>query len=241
LFRGILILTAAAMPFSATARAETLEDIEKQVESKWADVKSLTARIQADTKAPPDGPGVRQVVSKEGTLQYVNHDGKVKLREEFNYVAVIKTPGSPDQTSRSMRATLYDGASIYAIQNMFDMYLAQKYRFEQKPVGAGGKAMISALRHEGKVTVGEEQDVDGQACWTLLVELKTPGPVVTREQHVLRKKDGLRVRIDQLNKNGQVVDSNRYTDFKLNEPIDPKVFEFKPPADAIVKDKTNKP
>lgn len=98
------------------------------------------------------------------------------------------------------------------------------------------KGRRSRKRFEQELLADEE--IDGKKAWRIGFR-----PIDPQERKMMPRfvvwfdqSTGLEIKKTEYDEEGEVTDTTTYSDFKLNEKIDPKEFEFTPPPDADVND-----
>ncbi|MCA9244067.1 MAG: hypothetical protein KDA32_08945 [Phycisphaerales bacterium] len=219
-----------------------LADIEKQIIKKWQDIKSVQCHM--------DMVGEQTATNKmkmDGDMSLVKQDGTAMYRMEGK-MEISFSMGDAEQKMNGTYLTVCDGKDAYTLQEMSGMagMPPMKQCMKMKPDAANQmqdpRKMFDELRKTHKLKVEPEAEVDGEKCWVVSATPNESMPgQPTKQVFCFRQSDGLMAKTESFDESGKVTSTATMTKYKLNEKIDPKTFEFTPPAGVPVQDMTNLP
>jgi len=236
---GILLhaLLGTLLALQATAPADEVESAEKRLAAAWNKHRSMTARI--DVTRGIEGPGMEYRETGEGAVEMLKAEGKVLFRVEMKSKSMQKR-GEQELAVEQTATTISDGRYAYSLTEMAGRKMAFKTEVDAS-MGGDPAVLLRDLRVEHELKVLPEETL-GEAK-VLVVEAtpryrsSMPG-AASKTVCYFDEKNGCLLKMMVFGADDKPMATMTYADHKFDVPIDPKRFEFKPPEDVEVIDRT---
>lgn len=235
--RSLAVLTVFLLGGAlSTARAETIEEVEKQVTDLSKNVKSLAADLRVTTELSPQA---RSIINAK--VEQLLDDGKYYATM---YGTLEKAVGPRESPKREREEFLEvtDGRFKWRQEQIRDKYVVFKYPATDAP--AIGGRLFSELQKQHKLDLAADDSVDGERCWVVIAVPRTPpeqeDPVSTgRVVYYIRKKDGVVAKTDMFRPGDhKPFIINHYSNIQVNPKIQRSHFQYQPPEGVQVIDET---
>lgn len=218
----------------ASLADEKLEALEKEIAAKWKDVNSMSAKMEMTMDINQGGMKMKQTM--KAVVEYLRKAEKMMSRLEGE-TEMTMDMGGEQQTMKSPMLAVSDGQFTHTLMEQMGQKMCMKTKTD--PSATAGDFMIKALKDQNELTVGPDEEVNGDKCWVLIAKPKQTQPgMPTKTCYYFRQKDGVFVQwigYDASDKKNMIT---TFTDIKVNEKIDPARFEFKVPDGVQVMDMT---
>ena len=230
---GTLLLVGLILAPAALAD-EKLDQLEKEIAAKWKDIKSMTAKMEMSMDMDQSGMKMKQTM--KAAVEYLRKAEKMmsRLEGESN---VAMDMGGQTQNMKSTMLAVSDGEFTHTLVEQMGQKMCMKSKADAS--ATTGEEMIKLLKEQSDLSVGADEEVNGDKCWVLVAKSKQMQPgAAAKTCYYFRQKDGVIVQwigYDASDKQNMTV---KFTDVKLNETIDPACFEFKVPEGVQVMDNT---
>lgn len=225
------LLTTMAM---ADKPERTVEQIEKEIKSKLAKIKTLKATQIMETEIMFEA--YRHQSFDNGTFEYMVRDGKTVFRTELTNYEVSEAEDKRN-VNHGSHLTISDGEMSYGVREVG----VKQTAYKMKQLEQYGTDPFMELRTNGDLTVQPDAKVDGHDCYVIRTTPTAAHGDTTISGFVdyyFDKKLGIMRKYVAFGPENQRMREASYSDFKINEPIDPKRFDFKPPIGVSVVDLT---
>jgi len=221
-----------AMVLPAICRAETLEEVEKQIAAAYAKVKTVSAKMNSLTEM--DQGGMKMKITVDGTYEAMNGpEGKRLYRMEGK--SKMEMPGMENQPGGGEQEMLVicDGEYTYQMSTMMGMKNAVKTKPDIDPIP------WSQMRDDQELSVLPSESVDGKECHVVEGKAKDPNATpMVRMVYYCRKDIGCPVKQVAYDKDGKVVNTTTFTDIKVDSDIAADRFKWTTPEGVTLIDQT---
>ncbi len=234
LFAGIVLTLIA----SVSANAETIENVERLIEEKWAGITSFRADMSMNVKVPL-GP-IEVPSNAEGTIELMTAENGRKYRLDIkNHLA--KSFLLKDGLTQEL-LTVFDGEFEYTEMTVFGRKQVSKRVPDESDTNRpmGGSAVFERLRNQGDVALAGETTIDGTPVWIIDVTangkpVDVQGPIDPERIRVFIAQDsGLQIKLLMFDKKDKELLRMRYSNVQLNPDLDDTRFEYTPPPGVKV-------
>lgn len=221
---------------AVSARAESIDELQKLIGEKLAKVRTLTAdqKMTGSRESP-----VPMTFTTTGTVVAAQRDGKYYVRQNSSTEQVAKL-GDKEQVFTTRLKVLMDGEFMYQIQNMNGNEVAMKSIIDNPP--PLGDRYFQDLRQRFDLSAGDDASVNGEACWIIYAkdkkEVMLPPPQPEKLSMAFRKSDGLLVEMKGLLPDGRALMSLEFTNYKTNVDVNWEDFKFEPGPNTTIRDRT---
>lgn len=239
-YRTLLTTIAVVLVASvSTAGAdEQLDALEKRISAGWKRVNSMTAKMTMTMEM--EQPAAKTKTTINATVEFLRRGEKMLSRTEGEMTMTMDMGGKENITKVPFLA-ISDGEFTRSLIEQMGQKRCIKAKADQNTLT--GEAMFKNLREQFELTMGDDQEIDGEKCWVVYGKPKTPAqpgqPV--RMACYIRQKDAATVQLLGYDASDKQVTATTYRDIKFNEKLDPKRFEFEVPEGVQVIDRTNVP
>jgi outer membrane lipoprotein-sorting protein len=232
----VLLLTTQAF-CGATARANDLATVEKEILKKWQKHRSLKTKVTQFEGT--EAKGSKAAKHGEGTYEFVRNGDAIMFREEMKSSWEVEA-GGQKMTFQITLLTICDGKYQYALSERVGLKTALKAKPDPMS-GADLKAFFETLRAQYNLKLLDEEAVDGQDAYVIEATPKSERSSQPYKTIVyyFSKDHGFLLKQEQRDKDGKVLQTKSYTELEFDVKIDPKRFEFKAPEGVIVQDMTS--
>jgi len=232
-----LFASAGTLAQSAKSAERTIEDVSRRITELAAPLRSLSADVEVVFEAQVNGR--HMLIRGKGTYEAVFKGPVVLLRTESTNQTRMKLGDQEmNLTQRSM--TVADGTTEYTMTEAVGQVTVVKGAARQS-AEASIPNLFRSLRATFDLTLLDDAYVDGRRAWVIAATPKTPTPSnpVTRRKLYFDQQTG--TLIQEIGENAEGVDIQRqtYTNLRLNPEIDKSRFEFEPPKDARIIDRSS--
>ncbi len=217
----------------ATARADDLASVEKEVLKKWRKHRSVKAKVTQDEAT--EAQGNKASKHGEGTYEFVRKDGDVLFREEIKSSMDLDA-GGQKITFKFATLIVCDGQDTYELSERVGMMTAVKHKPDPMS-GADLSAFFEALRARNNLKLLDEEVVDGQDAYAIEATPKSDrrGRPHKTIVYYFSKEHGFLLKQEARDKDGKAQQTKSYTELEFDVKIDPKRFEFKAPEGVTVR------
>jgi outer membrane lipoprotein-sorting protein len=234
--RNDAVLLSVLVFGGATAGADSLATVERDIIKKWQQHRSLKAKVTQAEAAEAKGSKAAQ--HGEGTYEFLRKGEAVLFREEIESAWDVKAGGRKMRFRISL-LTICDGKYQYALSERVGL----KSAFKTKPdplSGADPEALFEALRAENHLKLLEETTVDDRPAY--VIEARPKGKQADRSHaatlYYFSKKHGVLLKQEVRSPEGDAVQTKTYSELEFDVKIDPKRFKFQAPEGVAVQDLT---
>jgi len=207
--------------------ADTVEEVERFVIEKWADVKSMSANMTMTIHGPGTTP-----LKSTGTILLLN-DGKVERKR----MTMAFDTGESSQLGPIEQTVIYDGEFAWTVRKAQDgRQIVAKQRPDAMEGTPGGKDTFKQLRESFELKRLPDQVIEGKDSFVIESTPKQPaGRGIARYNFAFAKDSGILFKTVRFNKEGDEVNEIHFTDVKLNSELDPTLFipKFDPETQEI--------
>lgn len=223
--RRWITVVIASLAFGNLVRAETtLADIEKALEARLKDLRSLTANVKTVSTTPMARS------NSKGKIEYALLDGK----EQVRYIQEIDYKG-PSQSLLLNVELFVDGDQAHSVRVVNGETIVIPQSKDSLLTSPNGRRMLDLAKAGENPAVLPDQEIDGRAMYVVQVDAPTSSPrAYQRLQVFLDKETGLTRRVLGFGPGGAEVLSVDYLDFALNPEIDPERFKFVMPPNSKI-------
>lgn len=225
IIRSLFLL--ATLAFSGVvlgAETPTLDEVEKAVAERAAEIKSLTADVHTVSKTP------LATSDSKGKIEYAQSEGKELIRyaQKIDYRGVSQ--------SMILKVDMYiNGDQAYSVREVNGETIVIPQSANSLLTSPNGLRMLELAKAGEKMTVLPEAEIDGKPMFVVQVDAPPESSRAYRQLHVfIDKKTGVTRRMRGFGPDGSEVLSVDYTDVALNPEIDQERFKFVMPEGAKV-------
>ncbi len=232
--RTFMILGLTASMVIADEPKRTVEQLENEIKSKLSRVKSLKATLIIDTEMVFDE--YRYQSFDSGTFEYVVKKGNTVFRKELTTYEVSEAQDKRSEKHGS-HLTISDGKMSFGVREVRNKQTAYK----MKQLEQYGTDPFMELRTNGDITVRPDAKVDDHDCHVVRTTPTAAHGDTTISGYVnyfFDKKLGVLRRYTAYGPENQQMRVVTFSEFKINEPIDPERLKFKPPVGVSIVDLT---
>jgi len=234
--QSCVLVVGAALFCGATARAEDLASVEKEILKKWQKHRSVKAKV---TQSEGTEAGGRTPTRKgEGTYEFMRRGEQILLREEIRSFWEVEAGAQKTRFEINI-LNVCDGNYQYVLSERVGWQTALKSKPDPMS-GADVKAFFEALKARNNLKLLDEEVVDGQDAYAIEATPKSERPGRRHKTVVYNfsKDHGFLLKQQARDKDGKALQTKSYTELEFDVKIDPKRFEFKAPEGVIVQDLT---
>ncbi|MBI5864199.1 MAG: hypothetical protein HZB38_06805 [Planctomycetes bacterium] len=234
---ALIAAFAAALP----AFGDELADAQKKIVDAWAATRSVSAKMnkKADQTMPN---GNRLRTEGDGAYEMAREGDKIRFRTETSVNTAIKLKDSENEMKLSTTQTLIDdGETLYSIQSGMGKTSATREgaaNARREPAINDRKAFFEAQARNNELKLASADRVSGVDCYVIEASPKVAGANAgAKMRYAFAKDSGMLMKVAKLGANDAEVDTETYSDVKINEKIDPQRFVFKAPEGVTVREK----
>ncbi len=230
------VLCATLLLASPVFAAPTVEELLKSLSAKAAETKTAEGDLAIQMSAPMDMKGVGKLYMAKAEV-----DGKT-VEKMLSTVKMTMT--GPDGEAMTMDIKMVnDGQFVWQEMRMSMMPGTQvmKTRVEQENLSVGPNSDIEQMKKQFDFTAVSEEKIDGRPVYVLTGKPKAETPMADQVSLVrlyVDSKTSFFRRLITIDKDDKEMVRFDLTNVKINEKIDPKMFEYTPPEGAQVRDMT---
>lgn len=235
-----LILPAIALlAFSTTSvRAETFDEVKKQIHEKVSKYKSLSYKI--DVQSEMDTPQFKMKSSTQQAAQFVNKGDTVLARMETNSSSAQKM-GEEEMKYDSKSLDVCDGKEWYTLVDQMGQKSATKRKADMKKDGNPFDPMggFKLMEENFEIKVLPDETVNGKPAWVFEMKLKPGNPAAAMMGKTLAyydKETGISIKGVSFDPAGKPTTTSTTSDVKINEDIPADKFVFKAPEGVKVQE-----
>ena len=238
LVRTLICLIAIVFVSSAALADEKLDAAEKEIISKWNDVKSMMAKMTMESEMKQGGMEMKSTMTAD--VSYLRQGDKMYSRLEGE-AKMVQKMGEMEQEFAMPMLAISDGEFTHTLMERMGQKMCIKAKAEAQSLA--GEAMFKALREQSDLTLAPDEEIGGDKCWVINAMPKNTAQqgVPAKMVYYFRQKDGAMVQILGFDAEGQKVMTATFAEIKFNEKLDPANFEFKAPEGVHVMDMTDMP
>ncbi len=226
-----LICLFAMLAGGLSGRAETVDEVAKDITAKMKALKSVTAKVRTETDM--EGPGFKTSTRSDGQLEMLRRGDKLLTRMESRDSATTDVNGQVDKRTGTT-LSIMDGEYVYALNDINGEKTATRMKVAT-PVDGDP---FESLKPIYTLEVLPEEKIDGAACHVIKLTPKAgAGPGGTMLQYY-RKDCGMVVKTVSNDASGKPLLTMTYSDVKLGADISPDRFVFQAPPGVTVVDMT---
>lgn len=236
--RNVLGLTLILL--ATTAMADTLEEIEKQIDEAYGKLTSYSAKMTIESKTD-SGQGMSFAYQSKGTQEWMRKAGKVYYRFEAQDATTTSMNGKEEKT---------EAKSLVVGDGEFTWLLREELAGPNKGTKTCTKTKVSPdsngfkeMKQMMTLKVLPDDKVDGADCWVIEARVNMPAgtPPTGRNVMYYRKDTGLAAKVVQFDDKDKQIGTTLMTDIKVNAGGDEGHFKFTPPPGVTVQDMTAEP
>ncbi len=239
--RGALVVAviAALVGLSAAAAAdEKVDKAIKDLDQKFAKVKSYTAKTEGmtDTEFGPEHTYKAEMV---GTTEWLRKGEKALLRSETKH-KTIETEGGKTTTTLSTVTTVDDGKFLWMLNEEQEQKTVTKSQSSAAHM-YHPKGYFEQFKAYFNIKLLEDAEVNGDDCHVFEMKMKPMEgvPPSGRQLVYFQKKHGIHVKSEGFDASGKLISSSVSKDIKINVDIGAERFKFEIPQGAQVFDNTS--
>lgn len=207
-------LLAGALLMACSAGAQTLEEVQQELNAAFAKVNSLTADLAMSMTM---GPGMS--MTGNGAMALLREGEVVKYVQDMT----MSIQGPMSMETRT--TTLFDGQAAYVTTDAMGQRQVHKSQ-----AGAddgfpppGGELLWEMLGESFELTLGEPAEVDGHACHVIVAKPKEEEVGFAEMRLHFDKALGISRKMEG---RGDVQTTLTYSNVVLNPEIDPAKFVY---------------
>lgn len=222
------LAVAALICAASTARADALEDAEKEIRAAWDALTQFSAKVSVDA-AIPVGEN-RMQLSGKGTVAYLKEGGQAKYRQDV--VIQLPEPQSIEMTS----SQLFDGTDLYLMNTVAGQSTNIKDEDGVDPLSPppGGGPLLDAIKTVATLAREADTTVNGRRAFVLVGtprEGAAEAAAVSRIVLIVDAATGARVKAEYYERGNVLTVSVTLTDLDVDAAVD--VAQFAPPASSV--------
>lgn len=230
-----LLAAVAAMVLAvSTARAETVEEVEKKLNAAAAKVTAYTADVKMTLDSGAEGMKLKG--ASKGTYEWAREGSKVLYRMEQHMSQTI-IAGAQTNSTNTHALTVNDGEFIHTLNDAMGVKSATRQRSDAK----ADQPVFEGMRNGHNLKLMPDETIDGVAVYVVEgrpKDTKGANPDAGRILQFFSKETGLVLKIVQFDTGGNPMMTMEYNNMKVNPKIAPDRFKFTAPAGVQVQDLT---
>jgi len=216
--------------FSATASAETIEEVSKKITAASERLSSFSVKTKMVTEIKQEG--FSMVSTTDGTTEMLRKGGDFLVRTENKSVSETNVGGNVTK-QESSSLWISDGAFAYMVSEAAGTKSAQKTKIEKPDVDP-----FKIWRDTADLKVLPDSSLDGQAVWVIEATPKSGQAGQGKTVIHFHKESGQMIKMVAYGPDGKPMTTMTYSDIKINDKISPDRFVFKAPPGVEVQDLT---
>lgn len=237
---GWVSALAAALLVGSAARAETLEEVKKQLGEKFAGHKTVQYKVKMQSDQSVMGMSMKSTVDAIGAM--ARKGDKVLSRVEQESVSIRKM-GDEEQKTESKSLTISDGEYTYTLMENTGQQQAVKQKIDPETQASmfDPAKMLEQFEEAYLLKLLPAESVNGKPAHVIEMTPKDENMREYMGRSVLYfdQESGLGVKTLTYNNDGKVTGTTEMTDIKINADVSPDMFVFKAPPGVEVVEQTN--
>jgi outer membrane lipoprotein-sorting protein len=229
-----VFLLTVILTIAPVALADDLAQIEQKIISAAEEVKSCQADMTMLTTM--DTPGMTMKSQGKGRFEFQLKDGKKLSRTELKMTTTTTAAGQENRMESGTLA-ISDGEYSWVLADQMGQKMVMKRKLDAAQAGVASKAMFDALREDFTLKLLDDAKCDGRQAYVIEATPKQPG-ATGKQLYFFDKDSGMLLKMEVFTPEGKLLSSTTMTNYKVNEPIDPKRFVFTVPDGVTVMDQT---
>ncbi|MDO8631464.1 MAG: hypothetical protein Q7R41_13335 [Phycisphaerales bacterium] len=233
---GMLVLPTLV---AATDKAGTLDEAEKIIIERFAQVRSFAAVLTTlETADPGDGSTAKAEIKRR--IEWIRKGDGFLYRAEST-TRKTRTHGDKNTTEETTATTVSDGAFVVTIAEQNGEKTATKRKADVTTI-PDIQAMLVELRKDHVLSRRADVILGVDDCYAIKVVPKDrKGTAISHSVIYFRKDIGLDVRTVVYDKNNKLIYTSTTTDIRLNPDLSPDRFVVVLPDGVKLVDLTGQP
>ncbi len=222
---------------STAVLAESLEEIEKQITKKLAEIRSMTADIKTDMDMSQSGMEMKMVI--KGKTSALFRDGKYYSRQEGTMDRKMKFGDQPPQEESGKTLIVTDGEFTWMLMEQGGQPMCMKQKIQDVP--SLGTEFFKSMRETYELTAAKTGSAAGAKTWEIHAKPKEQqqmGPAPDKFIFHFRQSDGVMTQMDGYMGEKKFM-TTTIQNIKVNIDMKPDQFKFEVPDGVQVMDMTN--
>lgn len=243
---GITGLLAAIAIANAVVADVTLEEVEKDIITKFEKVKYLSATSR--TQSRREAKDMIMTSKGTGTVEYAFEDGKQMIymtdsREMETQFVKETIVGGSGKGSNSLRGSiaaefLNDGEAVYTIMGQPGRQSVMKDSPDRDGIPRFGRSFFETLpKHQDPRLLPNEKH-EGEEVYVIegVIKSRPKDSPVASMRYYYRVSDGIWVKQTNHEEDGKLLATTVYENFKINVPIPRERFKLNVPPGTTITD-----
>ncbi|HKQ49297.1 MAG TPA: hypothetical protein VJZ71_14595 [Phycisphaerae bacterium] len=233
-FFVMTVLSTAQPPQEATPPS-TIEQIKNTCRQQAAAHKSLAANITISTDLFASNAQIRSHAT--GTYEHLRSKGRLLFRVDLKNAVTQTAAGRTAVVDQTIQ-TVSDGKYAYTISTTAGQPpSATRAQPMPSQTVLADEAFFASLERDFNFRILPDANIESHEVWVLETVPKTRAPGrPAKTIYYLTKESGIRIRSTGHDATGKRIQLTELTDIKLDPPLKPERFVFKPPPGVPVVD-----
>lgn len=216
---------------------DKVDDVAKKIDASFDKIKSYSAKFTMVSDSDM-GQGNNYHMESKATMEFLRKGDTILSRSDSQVMTIMTMDGKETKTESKITSAS-DGKFTYILSKDANGTQASKSKAatlaDSRPT-----MMFRALRQFSDITVLDDENVDGKACYVIQTKTKPQEGMPPQGRSVMyfRKDIGLSVKWMSYDANGKVTMKSLTTDLKLNASISESRFKLEIPPGVKVTDLT---
>lgn len=215
----------------ARLKLPSLEEVTRELQSAWQQHDSMQARLVTSYPAEEDE------VTDEGVVYFLREKGRPLTRWERTVVTKRKRAGDRQEEMTQKVLMVLDGRNSWMVREMLGRHLVVKGEIERS-FTTNPRDMIGELSKRYDMKVMGREDVRGRPTYVIEARPKESKNVSHRLLQYYDREHGFLLQEKSFSNYGELRQLTSYLDMQFDVAVDRERFEYTPPPNARVMDRT---
>lgn len=237
--RIVSALLALAAMNAAFALSDSVKEVEARVERALKELGGYQADVTIKTDTARFGTAVKEDMT--GRIIVAFRENKTLMRMEVSGTRQMTRKDSDRKWELSV-LSVSDGQFSYIQKDRPEKRQVTKAEAEDTDKYSGAYHIQKARDNdEVQLELGEDAEVDGKACWCIVVKSRPATPddnALKLEAFYIWKEHGVVLKTVKFDQNGDAATTMTMSNVAVNPKVDPKMFQYEAPEGVQVIDLT---